>query len=286
MTEDIGAGRRAATGTTFQARDDARGRGETVVETMPWLPPSRSPHAPAGVAPESLVWAETIGGPGYAHATVARGTRIRLEDIEGAACAHVIVLNALNTAERLNMADTVKIPWQAYLSTGHPLLSGDGRVLATVVEDTSGRHDTFSGVTSLAANVARYGAGDIASATPAGRELLKQAAAKEGLEARDVPPAVSLFKGVTVAPDGTLAWQGGAGAGAYVDLVAEVPLTILIANAPHALDPADDYTSSPLRIHAWTAGASTEVDPWWTATPERTRAYLNTQQYLLARGIA
>ncbi len=286
MTEDIGAGRRSATGTTFQARDDARGRGETVVETMPWLPPSRSPHVPAGVEPASLVWAETIGGPGYTHATVARGTRIRLEDVDGAACAHVVVLNALNPAERLNVADTVKIPWQAYLSAGHPLLSGDGRVLATVVEDTSGRHDSFSGVTSLSANVARYGAGDIASATPAGRELLKLAAPKEGLEARDIPPAVSFFKGVQVAADGALEWTGGAGAGAYVDLVAEVPLTILIANAPHALDPAEAYTCSPLRIHAWASSASTEADAWWAATPERTRAYLNTQQYLLARGIA
>ncbi len=286
MTEDIGAGRRAATGTTFQARDDARGRGETVVETMPWLPPSRSPHAPAGVAPESLVWAETIGGPGYTHATVARGTRVRLEDVDGAACAHVVLLNALNTAERINVADTVKIPWQAYLSEGHPLLSGDGRVLATVAEDTSGRHDAFAGVTSLAANAQRYGAGDIASATPAGRELLKLAAAKEGLEPRDIPPAVSFFKGIHVATDGALEWTGGAGAGAHVDLIAEVPLTILIANAPHALDPAGEYTSSPLRIHAWRASASTESDAWWSSTPERTRAYLNTQQYLLARGIA
>ncbi len=286
MTDDIGAGRRAETGTTAQAREDARARAATVVETMPWLPPSTSPHVPAGVNPESLVWAETIGGPGYTHATVARGTRIRLEDTQGDACAHIVVLNALNTAERLNVADTVKIPWQAYLATGHPLLSGDGRVLATVVEDTSGKHDTFAGVTSLAANEARYGAGDVASATPAGRELLKLAAAKEGLTPRDIPPAVSFFKGVNVASDGTLEWLGGAGAGAYVDLVAEVPLTILVANTPHALDPSDVYTSSPLRIHAWKAGASTDADAWWAATPERTRAYLNTQQYLLARGIA
>ncbi|WP_062461327.1 urea amidolyase associated protein UAAP1 [Demequina soli] len=286
MTDDLGAGRRSDTATLAQARDDARGRADTAVEAMPYLPPATSPHVPADVDPASLVWAETVAGPGYTHMTVARGTRIRLEDLTGDACAHVVLHSALNPAERLNVADTQKIPWQAYLGTGHPLLSGDGRVLATVVADAAGgHHDAFCGVTTLAGNVARYGAGAAHTATAAGRELLLLAAAKQGLTARDVPPSVSFFKGVRVAADGALDWTGGGGAGATVDLVAEMPLTILIANAVHPLDPAEAYRAGPLRVHAWAAAASSPADPWWGATPERTRAYLNTDQYLLARGI-
>ncbi|WP_084129447.1 urea amidolyase associated protein UAAP1 [Demequina sp. NBRC 110055] len=286
MTQDLGAGRRASTATLAQARDDARGRADTAVEAMPYLPPSSSPYAPEGVDPGTLVWAETVGGPGYTHATVARGTRIRLEDVTGDACAHVVLHSALNRGERLNVADTQKIPWQAYLGQGHPLLSGDGRVLATVVADTAeGHHDAFCGVTTLAGNAARYGAGEAHAATAAGRELLLLAAAKEGLEPRDLPPSVSFFKGVRVAPTGALEWTGAAGPGASIDLVAEMPLTILIANAAHPLDPAEGYRSGPLRVHAWAAAASAPSDPWWSATPERTRAYLNTQQHLLARGI-
>lgn len=286
FAQDTGAGRRTRTGTLAQARDDARSRAGSVTESMPYLPPSSSPHAPADVDPATVVWAETVPGPGYAHATVARGTRIRLEDPDGAACAQVVVYNALAPHERLNVADTQKIPWQAYLAAGHPLLSGDGRVLATVVADTSGRHDAFCPVTALATNERRYGAGDAASATPASRELLKLAAAKEGLTPRDLPPAISFFRGVRVAEDGTLEWLGSAGPGTAVDLVAEVPLTILVANAPHALDPSDAYTVTPLRVHAWRSHPSGPKDPWWSATPERTRAYLNTEQYLAARGIA
>ncbi|WP_062516570.1 urea amidolyase associated protein UAAP1 [Demequina gelatinilytica] len=286
MSNDLGAGRRASTATPAQARDDARGRAGTAVEAMPYLPPSSSPHVPDGVDPGDLVWAETVAGPGYAHATLARGSRIRLEDVTGDACAHVVLVSALQRSERLNVADTQKIPWQAYLGAGHPLLSGDGRVLATVVADAAdGRHDAFCGVTTLASNHARYGAGEAHSATPAGRELLRLAAAKEGLAPRDIPPSVSFFKGVRVGADGALEWTGGAGAGAAVELVAEVPLTVLIANAAHPLDPDDRYRTGPLRVHAWAAAASSPADPWWTATPERARAYLNTQQHLLARGI-
>jgi urea carboxylase-associated protein 2 len=285
-TQDLGAGRRSDTRTLEQARADARARAATTVDTMPWVPPMRSPHVPAGVEPAALVWAETVAGPGYTHATLARGTRIRLEDVEGGACAQVVLFNALNPAERLNVADTQKIPWQAYLGQGHPLLSGDGRVLATLALDTSGHHDAFCPVTSRAANQRRYGTGDAHSSSPAGRELLALAAAKEGLERRDLPPAVSFFKGVRVEADGALRWTGSAGPGAHVDLIAEVPLTMLVANTAHALDPSPDFAVTPLRIHAWSAAASSESDPWWSATPERTRAYLNTRQYLAARGIA
>ncbi|WP_062387209.1 urea amidolyase associated protein UAAP1 [Demequina iriomotensis] len=286
MTDDRGAGRRSSTATLTQARDDARSRADTAVEAMPYLPPASSPYTPADVDPSTLVWAETVAGPGYTHMTVARGTRIRLEDVTGDACAHVVVLSALNPGERLNVADTQKIPWQAYLGAGHPLLSGDGRVLATVVADAAGgHHDAFCGVTTIAGNIERYGAGAAHTATAAGRELLLLAAAKEGLTPRDVPPSVSFFKGVRVAPDGALEWTGDGGAGATVDLVAEMPLTVLVANAAHPLDPAEGYRTGPVRVHAWAAAASSASDPWWTATPERTRAYLNTQQHLLARGI-
>jgi urea carboxylase-associated protein 2 len=286
MTADLGTGRLASTGTLDQARLDARSRAGVQVEAMPYLPPSSSPYCPPEVDAADLVWAETVAGPGYTHAVLARGTRIRLEDVDGDACAGVVLLSALNPAERLNVADTQKIPWQAYLGAGHPLLSGDGRVLATVVADGSGHHDAFCGVTSLNANVSRYGHGAVQSATPAGRELLKLAAAKHGLTARDLPPSVSFFKGVTVAEDGSLQWTGAAAAGSAVELVTEMPVIVLIANAVHPIDPRPDYTCTRLRVHAWRSRPATAADPWWSASPERTRAYLNTEQYLMARGIA
>ena len=145
------------TDTVALARADARAQGGRVADAMPYLPASSTPYPPPGVSLDSLTWAETVAGGNYTHKVVAGGTRVRLEDVAGQACAHVLLYNALEPWERLNVADTVKIGWQAYLTTGHPLLSGDGRVLATIVGDDSGRHDALCGTSTAAANRAKYG---------------------------------------------------------------------------------------------------------------------------------
>jgi hypothetical protein len=252
---------------------------------MPYLPASSTPYPPPGVASGALTWAETVAGGNYTHKVVACGTRILLTDVTGEACAHVLLYNALEPWERLNVADTVKIPWQAYLATGHPLLSGDGRVLATIVGDDSGRHDALCGTSTAAANQAKYGHSAPQGPSPSGRELFTLAAAKHGLAPRDLPPSVSFFKGVRVQPDGGLAFTGSAGPGKAVELLAELPLIVLIANVPHPVDPGPAYTCGPLRVHAWRSAPTTQADPRWDATPEAHRAYLNTADYLAARGL-
>jgi urea carboxylase-associated protein 2 len=273
------------TGTVFTARNDARAQGGKVAEAMPYLPASSTPFPPPGVSPDTLTWAETVAGGNYAHKVVARGTQVRLEDVTGDACAHVLVYNALEPWERLNVADTVKIPWQAYLSAGHPLLSGDGRVLATIVGDDSGCHDALCGTSTAQANQARYGDSAPQGPSPSGRELFTLAAAKHGLAPRDLPPSVSFFKGVRVGPNGGLTFTGGAGPGTSVEFLAELPLIILIANVPHPVDPRPRYTCGPLRVHAWTSRPTGPADPRWDATPEALRYYLNTADYAAARGI-
>jgi hypothetical protein len=66
-----------------------------------------------------------------------------LHDLEADACAHVLLFRADQPWERLCVADTVKIQWQAYTGLGQQLLSDQGRVLATVTADTSGHHDAI-----------------------------------------------------------------------------------------------------------------------------------------------
>ena len=252
---------------------------------MPYLPASSTPFPPPGVDVATLTWAETVAGGNYAHKVVARGTRVRLEDVTGDACAHVLVYNALEPWERLNVADTVKIPWQAYLRAGHPLLSGDGRVLATIVADDSGCHDALCGTSTAQANQARYGGSAPQGPSPSGRELFTLAAAKHGLAPRDLPPSVSFFKGVRVGQDGGLTFVGGAGPGTSVELLAELPLIILVANVPHPVDPRPRYTCGPLRVHAWKSRPTGPADARWDASPEALRYYLNTADYAAARGI-
>lgn len=273
------------TASVTASRSDARAQAGSTSAYMPYLPASASPFVPDGVDAAGLVWAETVAPGGYTHKVLARGTRLRLDDPTGDACANVLVCNALEPWERLNVADTQKIPWQAYLGQGTPLLSGDGRVLATVVEDTSGHHDAFCGTSTDAWNERKYGSAAPEGPSPSGRSLFAKAASKHGLTKRDLPPSISFFQGVRVEEDGTLTPTGSAGPGTHVTLVAELPLLVLVANVAHPLDPRPDYTVGPLRVHAWRGDPTTAADERFTASPERTRAHLNSIDYAEARGL-
>jgi urea carboxylase-associated protein 2 len=277
----------SATETTLGARAQARAQAGSQAEAMPLLPAREWPGPlPDGIAREQLTWAETVAGGGYASKVLSRGTTLRLTDLHGDACAHLLLFNADQPWERLNVADTVKVLWQAYLGPGHLLLSDQGRVLASIVADSSGRHDALCGTTSRAANEARYGDGAPQGPSPAGRELLLLAGAKHDLGVRDLPPSLSLFQGVRAQEDGTLRFEGSAGPGGLVELRAEVPLVVLVANAPHPLDPRPAYTCSTLELLAWRGAPTGPDDPLWSATPEGERAFLNTADYADARGLA
>jgi uncharacterized protein len=287
-TDDVPTGA-SNTATTAGARAHARAQHGRSAEYMRHVPASGSPTCPEDVPAESLVWSETMAPGGYATAVLARGTRVRLTDPDGDACAHLLLHRADATYERLNVADTVKVPWQAYLGTGRPLLSGFGRVLATVVADTSGAHDALAGTTTLAGNREKYGAGAPESASPAGRELFLLAALKHGLGQRDLPPSVSFFQGVRAGSDGVLRWEGSSGPGTHVDLLLHVDAIVLVANTAHPLDPRPAFTCSPLRIHAWPAASDLEllvagnlVGP---LGPEHRQAVANTDADLAARGV-
>jgi urea carboxylase-associated protein 2 len=274
------------TATTGGSRSHARAQAGTIADAMPVLPARRYSKVPSGIDAADLIWAETVAGGGYTSKVLSRGTTLRLSDRDGDACAHVLLYNADQPWERMNVADTVKIPWQAYLGSGHPLLSDQGRVLAVIVADTSGAHDALCGTSTRLRNEQRYGDGAPHGSSPAGRELIKLAAAKHGLGPRDVAPSVSFFKGVEVEHDGRLTFTGGAGAGAFVELKAELPLIAVVANVPHPLDPRPEYTCSTLEVLAWRGVPTSSLDALWSSTPELERAFLNTADYADARGLA
>jgi urea carboxylase-associated protein 2 len=276
------------TGTTAGARAHARAQHGRTAAFMRHVPASAGP-TPDGVPADRLVWSETVAPGGYTAAVMARGTRIRLADQDGDVCAHLLLHRADGPHERLNVADTVKVPWQAYLGTGHPLLSGFGRVLATVVADTSSAHDALTGTTTRAGNDERYGASAPESTSPAGRDLLLLGALKHGLGQRDLPPSVSFFKSVRVAPDGSLQWRGSAGPGGTVDLLLHVDAIVLLANTAHPLDPRLEFTCSPLGVQAWPAAGDLDRlvagDLVGPLGPEHRQAIANTDADLAARGV-
>ncbi|WP_234313886.1 urea amidolyase associated protein UAAP1 [Streptomyces sp. NBRC 109706] len=291
MTSTPG-GAAAGTATTAGAKAHARAQHGRVGPHMRYVPADSAPEVPGreGPPPGPLTWAETVAPGGYTTAVLARGTRLRLTDPAGDACAHLLLHRAGATQERLSVADTVKVPWQAYPTAGHPLLSGFGRVLATVVADTAdGHHDALAGTSTAAGNNARYGASSSFSATPAGRELLLLGALKHDLTARDLVPAISFFQGVRVDAAGRFSWLGSAGPGRSVELLTHLDVLVLIANTAHPLDPRDEFQCSPLEIRAWRAeeelAALAAGELVGELGPEHLTAIANTESDLLARGV-
>jgi urea carboxylase-associated protein 2 len=193
------------------------------------------------------------------------------------------VVNAHRTIERLNPADTVKVQWQAYLGVGALLLSDMGRVLMTVVADTSERHDALCGHSNRRRNEARYGQGAVHGPHPNVRDLLALAGARYGLGHRDLTAGVNLFAGVRVDDDGALELQPPTGRPGAVELRAELDVIVLLAVGPHPLDDRPDGAAGQLRVTAWTADRP-EPDPFRSTSPERQRAFENTEHHLLELG--
>jgi uncharacterized protein len=277
------------TASTAGARRHARSLADSAAPEstpMPRVPASGIDDPPAGVPAESVVWDEVVGPGGYGHRVLAPGTAIRLLDVEGDACANIALFNALDPWERLNVADTVKVQWQAYLGPSMLLLSDQGRALCSVIADTSATHDALCSSSTRLHNEARYGDGAPEGPSPCARDLLTLALAKHGLGRRDLGPTFTFFKGCRVGGDGTLVMADGAGAGAEVTLRSELPLVVAIANVPHPLDPRTHYAVTPLRITAWRDRRTAPTDPIWSSSPEVERALLNTADYLAGRSPA
>jgi len=261
------------------ARDHARAQGGIRVETMPVLPPEAD-DLPEGILPQDLVWEETVAPGGYTSRRLARGTRLRLVDKGGDACASLNIFNAELPTERLNVADTVKVQWNAYLGVGKLLLSDMGRVLMSILADDAGTHDAFCGTSNAASNAAKYGEGRNSGAYPNGRDRLILGAAKHGLTRRDVHPCINLFKGTRIEPDGAITPVIGPFApGRSITLRAEMEVIVVLANCPHVRDPRPQWHSTPLRVTAWRGAITPETDPVRTAAPEATRAFLNVEDY-------
>ena len=256
------------------ARDHARAMAGTVATAMPIVP------GHADDAPGDVVWEETVAGGGYAARRLARGSYLRLIDVDGDGCVSMLVFNAENPLERFNVADTLKIQWNAYLGAGKLLLSDMGRVMQSIVTDAAGSHDAFCGASNEASNARAYGDGMNSGAHPNARDRLLLGVAKLGLGRKDVHPCVNWFKGVTIDEHGGTHLAAGPSApGRTLVLRAEMDVLVVIANCPHVLDDRPEFTVTPVRATAWRGDIAAAADPIRTATPEGLRAFLNTEDY-------
>jgi urea carboxylase-associated protein 2 len=266
--------------TPMKARDHARSQAGTVIRAMPTIPATNAKNLPAGVLAKDVLWDETIDAGEYCGKILPRGSRLRITNLDGDGCANVLIYNADQTAERLNVADTVKVQWNGYLGPKSLLLSDMGRVLISVLEDSCGKHDAFCGASNEKTNAQKYGRGENSGPCPNARDRFMAALLKFGLGRRDIAPNLNLFKNIRIADDGSMEFiPHSSKPGDYVLLRAEMNVLVVAANTPHVLDPRTKYTATPVRFTAWRGPVTEANDPIRTGSPESIRAFENTEDY-------
>ncbi len=172
-----------STGTTAGAREHARAQAAAITDSMPVVPASPGLIRPTMSRGQDMTWAETVPGGRYTAKVLGRGTRLRLRDVAGTGCAQRAAAGApMHPGSGSTSPTPSRCPGRLTSAPAIPC-SDQGRVLATIVDDDSGHHDALCGTSTLAGNTAKYGAGELYSQTPAGRELFVLAAAKHGLHA-------------------------------------------------------------------------------------------------------
>jgi urea carboxylase-associated protein 2 len=223
----------------------------------------------APIPPEAVVHSEDVPADWYAIVRLRRGEALRIADPTGQSSVSMIAWRAEETSERINCADTVKVQWSAVISKGRVILSDMGRVLFSLIEDTSGAHDLMVGGSTPTSASDAYGV-----ASRSTQENFIAGAAKVGLGPRDIAPCVTFFAPVSVDSTGRFVWNATAKRpGDFVDLRAEMNAILVLSNCAHPLNPARPSPSRPITLVRCRAPAAGADDPCRTGSAEAARAF-------------
>jgi urea carboxylase-associated protein 2 len=207
----------------------------------------------------------------------------------GTANVGMLLYNAENLLERYNAPDTLKCQEIFHLSFGHCLYSDMGRILASVVEDSRGQHDTVCGTSNAAMVARRWGERDFQTQRNQwlqnGRDAFLVELGKYGLGERDLAANVNWFSSVGVDDEGNLFLRSSAaGEAAMVTLRFEIDTLVVLHNCPHPLCEDDKYPSTAVGLELGLAGERTSDDPCLLSSPANARGFQNNALYHLGIG--
>ena len=178
---------------------------------------------------------------------VRKGQTIRIEDTFGQQAIDTIFYCLGNFGERYSSQDTLRVNGVAYIATGSQIISSEGRLMATVTADTSGRHDTSAGCCSCESNAVRFG--QDSRHLHACRENFILELSRHGMGKRDIVPNINFFMNVPISPNGAMTIDDGTSApGDHVELRAEMDLLCVISNCPQINNPCNGFDPTPIRV--------------------------------------
>lgn len=236
--------------------------------------------------PENVLWDELIPGGNHWSGLMRRGTALRLTDLIGGANCSALFYNAEDKLERYNMSDTLKAQHTAFLTKGHVCYSDMGRVMASIIEDSIGWHDTICGVTDANVIAAQYGETNYQSHGNEmyrnGKDGLLIELAKHGLGKRDLTATVNFFSKATADEAGSLSFAANHSyVDSTVDIRFDMNVLLVLSTAPHPLDPKTNYQPAAVQLLAWHAGEAARDDVCRNSCLQNSRGFINTERYYL-----
>lgn len=188
--------------------------------------------------------------------TIRRGQIFRILDLEGNQAVDTLFYSSDDSTERYSAQDTIRAQGNLYLSAGTVLMSNYGNPMLTIVADTCGRHDTLGGACAAESNTVRYALDKqyMHSCRDNFLHALNTCACAttSSLGKRDIVSNINFFMNVPVTSAGGLTFEDGISApGKYVEMRAEMDVTVLISNCPQLNNPCNAYNPTPVRVLIW-----------------------------------
>lgn len=236
------------------------------------------------LALQARLYEETVPGGGHTSFILKRGQSLRITDLRGGANVSMMMLNAHQPSERLNLPDTLKGQHTARLQAGHCLYSDMGRVLAAIVEDTCGWHDSFGGVLNADEVREKYGQGRYQELRNGfyrnGVDNLLVEMGKWNLDLPDLLMVVNLFSRVNVDAEGGFVFvPGNSKAGDVIELAAPMDTLIILTALQHPMDPDPVYAPRPVRLEWLQSSGDEHFSHARHLRPENERAFHNTERF-------
>lgn len=201
---------------------------------------------------QTACYDETVkAGEAWLH-EVRRGQVFRILDLEGNQAVDTLFFNAHDVEEHYDAQKTIAAQGSLYLTAGSTLLSSAGNALVTITADTCGRHDTLGGACAAESNQVRYALDKRHMHSCRDSFLHALSHHDTPLRKRDLSSNVNFFMNVPVTAAGGLTFADGISApGKYVEMRAEMDVTVLISNCPQLNNPCNAYNPTPVRLLIW-----------------------------------
>jgi uncharacterized protein len=232
------------------------------------------------------LWTETLPGNATWSHILKRGTAIRLTAIDPNPNVGVLLLNADNPSERLNLPDTLKAQHVARLTAGAVLYSDMARILCSITHDTVGWHDPLGGCSDSRLVATKYGSLSYQQARNAWHQNALDGflieLSKYGLGPRDLAMNLNLFSKVEVHDDGSMHFiPSNACEGSWVELRAEMNTLVILNTCQHPMDPDPTYQSKAVELEIKKVPTPADDDLCRLFRPENARGFTLTERYFL-----